>query len=163
MSKDIIVVGSGLAGMACASYLAKNNHSVTVIEKNSTYGGRLQSISKNGYTFDSGPSWYWMPDIFDSFFADFGKSTSDFYDLKRINPGYRVYFGDDDTFDLEEDLILLKNRLDDLEEGAGDSLQKYLDDAKEKYNVAVQKFMYKPSLSPLEYIKSDLILSLIHI
>ena len=157
MSKDIIVVGSGLAGMACASYLAKNNHSVTVIEKNSTYGGRLQSISKNGYTFDSGPSWYWMPDIFDSFFADFGKSTSDFYDLKRINPGYRVYFGDDDTFDLEEDLILLKNRLDDLEEGAGDSLQKYLDDAKEKYNVAVQKFMYKPSLSPLEYIKSDLI------
>ena len=105
MSKDIIVVGSGLAGMACASYLAKKNHSVTVIEKNSTYGGRLQSISKNGYTFDSGPSWYWMPDIFDSFFADFGKSTSDFYDLKRINPGYRVYFGDDDTFDLEEDLI----------------------------------------------------------
>ena len=69
MSKDIIVVGSGLAGMACASYLAKNNHSVTVIEKNSTYGGRLQSVSKNGYTFDSGPSWYWMPDIFDSFFA----------------------------------------------------------------------------------------------
>ena len=157
MSKNIIVIGSGLAGMACASYLAKEKHNVTVIEKNSTYGGRLQTIRESGYTFDSGPSWYWMPDIFDSFFADFGKTTSDFYSLNRITPGYRVYFGEKDTFDLVDDLDLLKSRLDVIEKGAGNSLQKYLDDAEEKYNVAVQKFMYKPSLSPLEYIKSDLI------
>tara|TARA_B100001029_G_scaffold59024_1_gene47696 strand:- start:5579 stop:7048 length:1470 start_codon:yes stop_codon:yes gene_type:complete len=157
MSKNVVVVGSGLAGMACASYLAKEKHNVTIIEKNSTYGGRLQTINKKGYTFDSGPSWYWMPDIFDSFFADFGKTTSDFYSLNRITPGYRVYFGEEDTFDLVDDLDLLKSRLDVIEKGAGNSLQKYLDDAEEKYNVAVQKFMYKPSLSPLEYIKSDLI------
>ena len=131
MSKNVVVVGSGLAGMACASYLAKEKHNVTVIEKNSTYGGRLQTINKKGYTFDSGPSWYWMPDIFDSFFADFGKSTSDFYSLNRIAPGYRVYFGEKDTFDLVDDLDLLKSRLDDIEKGAGNSLQKYLDDAEE--------------------------------
>ena len=111
MKKRITIIGSGLAGMACAAYLAKEGHEVQVIEKNRTYGGRLQTYEENGFVFDSGPSWYWMPDIFDSFFADFGKSTSDFYDLKRINPGYRVYFGDDETFDLEEDLVLLKNLL----------------------------------------------------
>ena len=156
MSKEIIVIGSGIAGMSCAAYLGKAGHRVTVIEKNFTYGGRLQTVSQQGYTFDSGPSWYWMPDIFDSFFADFDKKTNDYYDLIRIDPGYRVYFGQQDYFDLFENLDVLKRNLSKLEEGAGEALQRYLDDAEEKYKVAVKKFMYKPSLSPLE-------LSLIHI
>ena len=157
MSKEIIVIGSGIAGMSCAAYLGKAGHRVTVIEKNFTYGGRLQTVSQQGYTFDSGPSWYWMPDIFDSFFADFDKKTNDYYDLIRIDPGYRVYFGQQDYFDLVENLDVLKRNLSKLEEGAGEALQTYLDDAEEKYKVAVKKFMYKPSLSPLEYIHFDLI------
>ena len=157
MSKEIIVIGSGIAGMSCAAYLGKAGHRVTVIEKNFTYGGRLQTVSQQGYTFDSGPSWYWMPDIFDSFFEDFDKKTNDYYDLIRIDPGYRVYFGQQDYFDLVENLDVLKRNLSKLEEGAGEALQRYLDDAEEKYKVAVKKFMYKPSLSPLEYIHFDLI------
>tara|TARA_B100001179_G_scaffold229109_1_gene214261 strand:+ start:2105 stop:3571 length:1467 start_codon:yes stop_codon:yes gene_type:complete len=157
MSKEIIVIGSGLAGMSCAAYLGKAGHRVTVIEKNASYGGRLQTLSKQGFTFDSGPSWYWMPDIFDSFFADFDSTTSDYYDLKRINPGYRVYFGEQDYFDLVENLDDLKSAINKLEEGGGRALNRYLDDAGEKYEVAVKKFMYKPSLSPLEYIHLDLI------
>ena len=157
MSKEIIVIGSGLAGMSCAAYLGKAGHRVTVIEKNSTYGGRLQTVSQQGYTFDSGPSWYWMPDIFDSFFEDFDKKTNDYYDLRRINPGYRVYFSEGEYFDLVENLDELKRNFSKIEKGGGRALQRYLDDAGEKYEVAVKKFMYKPSLSPLEYIHFDLI------
>ena len=157
MSKEIIVIGSGLAGMSCAAYLGKAGHRVTVIEKNSTYGGRLQTVSQQGYTFDSGPSWYWMPDIFDSFFEDFDKKTNDYYDLRRINPGYRVYFSEGEYFDLVENLDELKRNFGKIEKGGGRALQRYLDDAGEKYEVAVKKFMYKPSLSPLEYIHFDLI------
>ena len=157
MSKEIIVIGSGLAGMSCAAYLGKAGHRVTVIEKNSTYGGRLQTVSQQGYTFDSGPSWYWMPDIFDSFFEDFDKKTNDYYDLRRINPGYRVYFSEGEYFDLVENLDELKRNFGKIEKGGGRALLKYLDDAGEKYEVAVKKFMYKPSLSPLEYIHFDLI------
>ena len=73
MKKNIIVIGSGLAGMASAAYLAKEGHNVKVIEKNSTYGGRLQTYKEKGFTFDLGPSWYWMPDLFESFFSDFDK------------------------------------------------------------------------------------------
>ena len=157
MSKEIIVIGSGLAGMSCAAYLGKAGHRVTVIEKNSTYGGRLQTVSQQGYTFDSGPSWYWMPDIFDSFFEDFDKKTNDYYDLRRINPGYRVYFSEGEYFDLVENLDELKRNFSKIEKGGGRALQRYLDDAVEKYEVAVKKFMYNPSLSPLEYIHFDLI------
>jgi phytoene desaturase len=117
MSKEIIVIGSGLAGMSCAAYLGKAGYRVTVIEKNASYGGRLQTLSKQGFTFDSGPSWYWMPDIFDSFFADFDSTTNDYYDLKRIDPGYRVYFGEQDFFDLVENLDDLKSAFNKLEEG----------------------------------------------
>ena len=157
MSKKIFVIGSGLAGMSCAAYLGKAGHRVSVIEKNSTYGGRLQTVSQQGYTFDSGPSWYWMPDIFDSFFEDFDKKTNDYYDLRRINPGYRVYFSEGEYFDLVENLDELKRNFSKIEKGGGRALQRYLDDAGEKYEVAVKKFMYKPSLSPLEYIHFDLI------
>ena len=157
MAKKVVVIGSGLAGMSCASYLAKNDYNVTVVEKNSTYGGRLQSFSENGYTFDSGPSWYWMPDLFDSYFSDFGKKTEDFYSLKRLDPGYRIYYGQNDFLDVDEDIEKLKIKLENIEKGSAESLQNFLDDAGEKYRIAVEKFIYKPSLSPLEFFEVDLI------
>ena len=157
MARKVVVIGSGLAGMSCASYLAKNDYNVTVVEKNSTYGGRLQSFSENGYTFDSGPSWYWMPDLFDSYFSDFGKKTEDFYSLKRLDPGYRIYYGHNDFLDVDEDIEKLKIKLENIEKGSAESLQNFLDDAGEKYRIAVEKFIYKPSLSPLEFFEVDLI------
>ena len=157
MSKAITIVGSGLAGMSSAAYLAKQGHRVRILEKNSTYGGRLQSFTEKGFTFDSGPSWYWMPDLFDSFFADFNKQTSDYYSLKRLDPGYRIFFDKEEYFDVFEDYQRLKMELNQIEEGAGEALDSFLYDAKKKYEIAVDKFIYKPSLSPLEFIRYDLV------
>tara|TARA_S200000501_G_scaffold337013_1_gene342782 strand:+ start:1899 stop:3368 length:1470 start_codon:yes stop_codon:yes gene_type:complete len=157
MSKEVIVIGSGLAGMSCATYLAKENYKVKVVEKNASYGGRLQSFSQNGFTFDAGPSWYWMPDLFDSYFNDFGKKTTDFYKLTRLDPGYRIYFNENEFLDVSENLDILKEKFEKIESGSGQSLQNYLDDAGEKYRVAVEKFIYKPSLSALEFMELDLL------
>ena len=157
MSKEVIVIGSGLAGMSCATYLAKENYKVKVVEKNASYGGRLQSFSQEGFTFDAGPSWYWMPDLFDSYFNDFGKKTADFYKLTRLDPGYRIYFNEKEYLDVSENLDTLKEKFEKIESGSGQSLQNYLDDAGEKYRVAVEKFIYKPSLSALEFMELDLL------
>ena len=157
MKKRIIVIGSGLAGMASAAYLAKEGHTVKVLEKNETYGGRLQTYKEKGFTFDLGPSWYWMPDLFESFFSDFGKKPSDYYTLTRLDPGYRVYFEDEEFFDVPENYEKLKANLEKIEPGAASALDEFLKDAKIKYEIAIKKFIYKPSLSPFEYIRLDLI------
>mgnify|MGYP003306384990 CR=1 FL=1 len=157
MKKKVFIIGSGFSSLSAACYLSKNNYDVSVFEKNKTLGGRASQFKAKGFTFDMGPSWYWMPDIFDSFFEDFDKKTNDYYDLRRINPGYRVYFSEGEYFDLVENLDELKRNFGKIEKGGGRALQRYLDDAGEKYEVAVKKFMYKPSLSPLEYIHFDLI------
>ena len=156
-NKNIAVIGSGLAGISAASYLAKNGYNVTVYEKNETYGGRLQQFTSKGFTFDMGPSWYWMPDIFESYFNDFDHSTSDFYDLKRLDPGYRIYYGDNDYLDIVESIDELKSLFDSVEPNSGESLQRFLDDAKIKYDVAMKHFIYRPSLSFTEYIDPILI------
>ena len=92
--KKIIVIGSGFSSLSAASYLAKEGFEVSIFEKNDTLGGRARQLKKDGFTFDMGPSWYWMPDIFENFFQDFGKTTSDFYELERLDPGYQIYFKD---------------------------------------------------------------------
>ena len=89
--KKVTIIGSGIAGMSAACYLAKNGYNVNVIDKNDDCGGRLSKIEKDGFVFDKGPSWYWMPDIFESFFNDFGKTTSDYYNLKRLDPSYKFF------------------------------------------------------------------------
>ena len=156
-TKNIAVIGSGLAGISAASYLAKIGYKVTVYEKNETYGGRLQQFASDGFTFDMGPSWYWMPDIFESYFNDFGHTTSDYYELKRLNPGYRIYYGNNDYLDIVENIDELKSLFDSVEPNSGESLQNFLDDAKIKYDVAMKHFIYRPSLSFTEYIDPILI------
>ncbi|OYX83050.1 MAG: phytoene dehydrogenase, partial [Flavobacteriales bacterium 32-34-25] len=93
MKKKITIIGSGFSALSAACYLAKSGHDVLVYEKNETIGGRARQLKKDGFTFDMGPSWYWMPDVFERFFADFGKKTSDYYELVKLSPAYRVYFG----------------------------------------------------------------------
>ena len=151
-TKNIAVIGSGLAGISAASYLAKYGYKVTVYEKNQTYGGRLQQFTSNGFTFDMGPSWYWMPDIFESYFNDFDHTTADYYELNRLNPGYRIYYGKDDYLDIVENIDELKSLFDSVEPNSGESLQNFLDDAKIKYEIAMKHFIYRPSLSFKEYI-----------
>lgn len=95
MNKNVVIIGSGFSSLSASCYLAKAGYEVTIYEKNDVIGGRASQLTKDGFTFDMGPSWYWMPDIFDSFFKDFGKKTSDYYTLDKLSPAYKIFFSDD--------------------------------------------------------------------
>ena len=157
LKKKVFIIGSGFSSLSAACYLAKYGFDVSVFEKNDSFGGRARQFKMNGYTFDMGPSWYWMPDLFESFFSDFNRKASDYYTLTRLDPGYRVYFEDKEFFDVPESYEKLKKNLEKIESGSSDALDKFLSDGKIKYEIAVKKFIYKPSLSPFEYIRLDLI------
>ena len=158
MSKTIVVIGAGFSGLSAASYLAKEGYDVHVFEKNSTPGGRARKFEIDGFKFDMGPSWYWMPDVFDKYFADFGNKTSDFYELIRLDPSYKVIFGKNDTLELPACLSELITLFESLEKGAGKELELFLEDAKYKYEVGMNRFVYKPSESILEFLEKDIIL-----
>jgi phytoene desaturase len=149
--KSVIVIGSGFAGLSAASFMAKEGWKVTVLEKNSTPGGRACQLKEQGFTFDMGPSFYWMPDVFERYFNQFGKKVSDYYQLTRLDPSYRVYWSDGYT-DLPADYKALRDVFESLEPGSGSMLDKYLREAAYKYEVGVNKLVYKPSRSLTEFM-----------
>ncbi|MEO7923990.1 MAG: phytoene desaturase family protein [Chitinophagaceae bacterium] len=150
-SKSVIIIGSGFAGLSAASFMAKAGWQVTVIEKNDTPGGRASQLKEQGFTFDRGPSFYWMPDVFERYFEQFGKKVSDYYSLKRLDPSYRIYWNDGFT-DIPADFQSLKNVFESLEPGSADKLEKYLQEAAYKYEIGMKKLVYKPGLSLLEFM-----------
>lgn len=149
--KHLIVIGSGFAGLSAASFLAKAGHKVTVLEKNATPGGRARQLIENGFTFDMGPSFYWMPDVFDRYFAQFGKKVADYYALHRLDPSYRVYWSDGHT-DLPADYTQLQQVFEQLEPGSAKQLDQFLKEAAYKYEVGVNRLVYKPGRSLLEFM-----------
>ena len=155
-SNKALVIGAGFAGLSAASFLAKKGWSVTIIEKNEMPGGRARKFEAEGFTFDMGPSWYWMPDVFEKYFGSFGKKVSDFYQLQRLDPSYRVYF-EKATWDLPANYEALKNLFESIEPGAANALDLFLAEAKYKYEVGVGKLVYQPSLSITEFIDYELI------
>jgi phytoene desaturase len=158
-NKKVIVIGAGFSGLAASSVLAQAGFDVTVLEKNSTPGGRARKFSENGFTFDMGPSWYWMPDVFDKFFALFSKTTQDYYHLHRLDPSYRFYFGKNETVDVPAIFSEIVDIFEKEEVGAGDKLIKFLKEAEYKYKVSMSKFVYKPSLSVLEFVRPEILAS----
>jgi phytoene desaturase len=155
--KNIIVIGAGFAGLSAASVLAKAGHKVTILEKNDQPGGRARIWKKDGFTFDMGPSWYWMPDVFENYFALFGKKVSDYYDLKRLDPGYRIFFGDDDVMNVPADREKLDELFEATEPGSSEALEQFLIQAKYKYEVAMCDYVFRPSHSITEFIDIRLI------
>ena len=155
--KNICVIGSGFAGISAATYLANFGHNVYVLEKNSTHGGRARKFSSKGFTFDMGPSWYWMPDVFEKFFKDFDKDINDYISLKRLDPSYRVYFSNDENIDIPADYESLKKLFESLEEGSGLKLDEFLKQAEEKYKVGINNLVYKPGLSLTEFMNFETI------
>jgi len=155
MSSSVIIVGSGFAGLSAASFMAKAGWQVTVIEKNSIPGGRARQLKENGFTFDMGPSWYWMPDVFESYFEKFGKKVSDYYSLKRLDPSYRIYWNDGFT-DVPADYHAFKKMVDEFEPGASEQLEKYLAEAAYKYETGINKLVHKPGRSFTEFIDRDI-------
>ena len=150
--KKISIIGSGFSSLSAACYLAKQGNEVTVFEKNQTVGGRARQYIDSGYTFDIGPSWYWMPDIFEKFFENFGRQPSDYYSLERLDPAYQVYFNKDDSLTIpgftDEVIKVFEAR----EKGAGRQLEKLLKSAGYNYDVAINDIVYRPGKSPLELI-----------
>lgn len=151
MKKKIAVIGSGFSGLSAAAYCAKAGHEVHIFEKNSSIGGRARSFSSHGYTFDMGPSWYWMPDIIEDFFADFGKQTSDYYQLVPLNPQFEMVFSDS-NLSVPENYEEMKQLFEDLEPGAGNRLDDFMKDAQYKYEIGMREFVTKPCHSWLEFV-----------
>jgi len=126
MTKQVAVIGSGIAGLSAASHLAKNGYDVTVFEKNDQIGGRARQFEEQGFVFDMGPSWYWMPEVFENHFKAFGKKVADYYTLKRLDPSYRVYFDEGDFIDVPADLEKMKALFEEIEPGSSIKLEKFL-------------------------------------
>ncbi len=152
MSKTISIIGSGFSSLAASCYLAKQGHNVTVFEKNETIGGRARQLKKDGFTFDIGPTWYWMPDVFERFFNDFEKKPSDYYTLEKLNPAYNVYFGKDDYISIEDTLDKICHAFEKEESGSSKKLRKFIKKAQDNYDVAIKDLVYRPGVSPLELV-----------
>ena len=158
MDKSISIIGSGFSSLSAACYLAKQGYKVSVYEKNNDFGGRARQLKENGFTFDIGPSFYWMPDIFDRFFNDFNKKTSDYYELTKLNPAYSVYFDENNSIPIEDSLEKICNRFEKIETGSSIKLKKFILNARENYRVAVLDLIYKmPGESPLELVTIETI------
>ena len=163
MAKKVIVIGSGFSGISAACFLAKKGYEVTILEKNDSAGGRARSFEVEGFTFDMGPSWYWMPDVFDKFFAHFGKKVSDYYDLIRLDPSYAVFFGKNDVVEIPAKMDELESLFESYESGSGKKLRAFLKDAQYKYELSMSEFVFKPGLSLFEFADTRVVKSLFHI
>lgn len=152
MSKNIIVIGSGFSSLSASCYLRKEGHQVTVLEKLPSSGGRARQLERDGFYFDMGPTFYWMPDVFESFFQDFGKSASDYYELNRLDPGYEIYFGKDDSVKIHEDIEKTKQGFEEIEKGASKKFDKFLALSEDNYEIAIQDLVYQPAQNIMEIV-----------
>jgi phytoene desaturase len=157
MKKQIYIIGSGFSALSACCYLAKAGYNVTVLEKNDTLGGRARQFKKDGFTFDLGPSWYWMPDVFERFFADFGRKPSDYYILDKLKPGYEVYFGKKSSLKIADNLDDIYRMFEAEEKGSAKHLRSFLASAKANYDTAILDLVYKPGISPLELVTTTTI------
>lgn len=149
---NVSIIGSGFSSLSSACYLAKAGFEVNVYEKNEQLGGRARTLSQDGFTFDMGPSWYWMPDVFERFFSDFGKKVSDYYELKRLSPSYRVFFNDNSYLEIADNLEDIYQVFEEEEQGSATQLKEFLKKAQFNYEVAIKDLVYKPGVSSLELI-----------
>lgn len=155
--KKVGIIGSGFSSLSAACHLAKAGFDVTVFEKNETVGGRARQLLKDGFTFDIGPSWYWMPDIFEKFFAEFGKSTSDYYELEKLDPAYKIFFADD-VITIGDCMDKICTEFERIEPGSSKELRSFIQKAQENYDIAINKIVLKPGISPLELVTKDTVL-----
>jgi len=156
MNKTISIIGSGFSSLSAACYLAKAGYKVSIFEKNNTVGGRARQLIKDGFTFDIGPSWYWMPDVFEKFFNDFNKSTSDYYTLDKLSPAYKIFFSDD-VITIGDHMDQICEEFERIESGSSKPLRKFIAQAQDHYNIAINKVVLKPGISPLELVTKDTI------
>ena len=151
MSKKVTIIGAGISSLSTAAFLGKAGYDVTILEKNASIGGRARQFEVDGFVFDMGPSWYWMPDVFEAFYNKFNYTTSDFYDLKRLDPSYAVFWQDGDKTNVPADENKLVAWFEEMEPGSGQHLKTFLKEAKYKYEVGMKELVHKPSLKLTEF------------
>ncbi|RIA09317.1 phytoene desaturase [Flavobacteriaceae bacterium MAR_2010_72] len=152
MKKRISIIGSGFSALSAACYLASYGNTVTIYEKNKTVGGRARQLKRDGFTFDIGPTWYWMPDVFERFFADFETHPKKYYELEKLNPAYSVYFDKNDYITIEDTLEKIYKTFEKEEAGSSSKLKTFMATAQNNYDVAIKDLVYRPGVSPLELI-----------
>lgn len=144
-----IVVGAGIAGLATAALLGREGYDVTVLESGDTPGGRVGTWSSGGFQFDTGPSWYLMPGVFEHFFRLLGTSSREQLDLVLLDPGYRVFFeGFEEPVEISADRETNLDTFEAIEPGARAAMTRYLASARETYAMAVDRFLYSTFSSP---------------
>lgn len=158
--KKVVIVGGGIGGLSTAALLAKNGYRVTVLEKNEILGGRARKYVENGYTFDMGPSWYMMPDVFKSYFKLLGKDINDYLDLKKLPVHYKVFYDNGNTYTINENLEDVKSQFEKAEKGAGDNLKKYLEKSEKLYQLATDKMVFFDYKTLWPLIKPSLLFKL---
>ena len=152
MKKKIIIIGSGFSSLSASCYLAQQGYEVEIFEKNSSIGGRARQLKKEGFTFDIGPTWYWMPDVFERFFADFNTTPQAYYDLIKLSPAYKVYFSKEESITIGDTLDKIYAAFESIEKGSSQKLEKFIEKARSNYDIAIKDLVYRPGVSPLELI-----------
>jgi phytoene desaturase len=153
--QSVVVVGGGFGGLSTACYLADAGADVTLLEKNESVGGRASRLERDGFRFDMGPSWYLMPDVFETFFSHFGRSVEDYYSLERLDPHYRIFFKDGDRMDMVPDLETNRETFESYEPGAGAKFDEYLEKSERNYRIGMEKFVYENRSSVSDFIDLD--------
>ncbi|HXD92017.1 MAG TPA: phytoene desaturase family protein [Bacteroidia bacterium] len=153
----VAVIGSGFSGLSAACFAAKQGHEVTVFEKNSVIGGRSRFYEEQGFMFDMGPSWYWMPDVFEKFFKQFDKVPSDYYKLVQLDPGFQLFFSEANALQVPAKLEDIYQVFESIEKGSAVKLKKFLAEGELKYKVGMEQLVYKPALSWMEFANYNVI------
>lgn len=151
-SNKIVIIGAGFSSLSASCYLAQKGYDVTILEKNNFVGGRAQQLHKDGFVFDMGPTFYWMPDVFEKFFNDFGKKVSDYYQIEKLDPGYQVYSGVNQSLFIAANFDEIVNTFESKEKGAGEQLKKFVARAESNYNLAIKDLVYQPGENVFEII-----------
>jgi len=154
--KKALVIGSGFSGLSSAAFLSKNGFEVTIVEKNKTVGGRARIFHEKGYSFDMGPSWYWMPEIFENFFNEFNLKIEDLYDLKQLDPGFKIVFKDQEI-NLPSSWNEICHLFDKYEENGADKLNKFMVDAQQKYSIGLDFLYNSPGVSIRELFNPQIL------
>ena len=157
--KKVTIIGGGFSALSAAAFLAKSGMEVTVIEKNKDIGGRARVLQEKGYLFDMGPSWYWMPDIFDNFFKEFNLKTSSFYELTRLDPGFKMILKSDEI-EIKADFHTTCSIFEKYEKGGGEKLKEFIEDAKVKYNIGIDFIYNSPGVSIIELFRKEILLNI---
>lgn len=157
---NVIVIGAGFSGLSAACHLAKRGAQVTVFERHEQAGGRARTWTSDGFRFDMGPSWYWMPDLFERFFDAFGHAVDDLYELERLDPSYRVVWPGGEHWDVPAGLDALRDFFEQHEEGAAKQLDAFIRETKYIYEAAYDDYLFRPSLSFFEFVDPRLVVEL---